>query len=560
MKIDIKRKIIGKVSSQKIIDYLLEDRGITDKKNFLNPPHPDKFSFFEIFENKKRDFEKTIKLLKSVKENNQMIIVYTDYDADGLTGGAILWETLHLLGFKVMPYVPDRKKEGYGLSKKGIDNIKKLYDPALIITVDHGIVGHEKISYAKKIGIPIIVTDHHTPKETLPTDAFAIFHTDQLSGSGVAYFFAREIFNSFRILNTEYSILNTNFQSDYLSLASIGTIADLVPLIGVSRSIVKYGLENFSTIKRVGIREILKEAGIRDRKITPYEIGFIIAPRLNAFGRLTHGIEALRLLCTKKLDRAVDLARMAGATNRLRQDLVEQSLIEAEKKGHIKDKIIIVVSDDWQEGIIGLIASRLAEKYFRPTTALTKSDGFYKASVRSVTGFNIIKFLRQFDKLLTSVGGHSQAAGFSVDRNNLKLLTDKIIKQANREIKDSLLIKKIYADLDLPLSLINTELIDEINHLEPFGIGNPTPTFYSTGIIINRRLVGKDGRHLQLTIKNNDNILETIFFNHDQSKNTDIGQSINLIFRLEVDEWNGMKKVKGIGKYILSRHDTEVIE
>jgi single-stranded-DNA-specific exonuclease len=288
MKLNIKRTVGKDVSTDKILAFLLKDRGITADQEFLNPPHPkdiDFSSFFPKSFNFDKKFEKVIELLQKIKEENRTIIVYTDYDADGITGGAILWETLHLLDLKVMPYVPDRKTEGYGFSEKGIDAVKEKYDPALIISVDHGIMGHEQISYAKSLGISVIVTDHHQKGETEPEAAFAIFHTDKLSGSGVSYFFSKKIFDSFPSPTTNYQLLTTNFSGDYLALASVGTIADLVPVVGASRSVVKYGLEAFAKTRRHGILHLLKQAQIADKEISPYEIGFIIAPRINAFGR-----------------------------------------------------------------------------------------------------------------------------------------------------------------------------------------------------------------------------------------------------------------------------------
>lgn len=359
-----------------------------------------------------------------------MIVVYTDYDADGITGGAILWETLYLMGFKVMPYVPDRRKEGYGFSITGIDNVIKSYNPSIIISVDHGITKVKEIEYAKNKGIKVIVSDHHLKAEKIPK-ADAIFHISALSGSGVAYFFAKEIFNRLKSSISNKAIvdkLTDNFSTDYLSLASIGTIADLVPLIGPSRSVAKHGLEVFPKVKRYGIKHIIKQAGIEGKEITPYEVGFIIAPRINAVGRLSNAIDALRLLCTTDNKRAFDLAQKIGDLNSKRQDIVERSVDEAKEmiskkylKGNqlsdIKEdrlynfipKILILTSDSWSEGIIGLIASKLTEEFYRPTIVMTKNDGHYKASARSIPSFHITNFLRSLKKYLVDVGGHAQA-------------------------------------------------------------------------------------------------------------------------------------------------------
>ncbi|MEK7177274.1 MAG: DHH family phosphoesterase, partial [Patescibacteria group bacterium] len=323
-------KLQDNFTNEKIVDLILKSRHIKYLDEFIQPKSPLNMSLFDFDKNYRLQLIKVVKLLKSIKEKNQMIVVYTDYDADGITGGAILWETLHLLGFKVMPYVPHRRLEGYGFSKIGIDNVKKKFDPTLIISVDHGITKVEEIKYAKKLGIKIIVTDHHLKGDKIPTSTEAIFHIPALSGSGVAYFFAKEVFNSFPPVETQnFASLQKNLQTDYLAMASIGTIADLVPLVGPSRSLVKYGLETFPKIKRFGIKYILKQAVIQDKKITPYEVGFMIAPRINAIGRLEHAIDALRLLCTNDEKKAHDLAHKIGNVNIERQELVEKSVAEA---------------------------------------------------------------------------------------------------------------------------------------------------------------------------------------------------------------------------------------
>ena len=447
MKITFKNEIksTDNLTNDEIVKLLIRSRKIKNIEDFLNPKSPLDISLIDFNPKYKLYLIKVIKLLKEIKKNQQMIVVYTDYDADGITGGAILWETLHLLGFKVMPYVPHRKLEGYGFSKKGIDNVKKEFNPALIISVDHGITKIDEVRYAKKLGIKIIITDHHLKGDKIPK-AEAIFHIPELSGSGVAYFFAKEISKNFKFQISNFKLLEYNFQTDYLAFASIGTIADLVPLIGPSRSIVKYGLKIFPNIKRFGIRHILKEAGIEGKEITPYEVGFIIAPRINAVGRLESAIDALRLLCTNDEQKARALAQKIGQTNTERQDLVKKSVEEAQKKiSNFQfpiSKIIILTSDHWHEGIIGLIASKIAEEFYRPTLVLTKSNENYKGSARSIPSFHITDFLRSLKKYLIDVGGHAQAAGFTIEAKNLPIFETAALKTADKLIKNKDLEKK----------------------------------------------------------------------------------------------------------------------
>lgn len=541
-----------KIILDNIVDLILKLRGIKEIKEFLNPPDPYLSTLNDLGEFK-TGLKKMLRLLEKIKKENKTIVVYTDYDADGITGGAIMWETLHLLGFKVMPYVPDRKKEGYGFSEYGIDAVKKQFDPALIISVDHGITKWKEIAYAKKLGIEVIVTDHHLKSDKPPKDAVAVFHIPALSGSGVSYFVAKEIFSHFSLHSSSLLLLTSHFQNDYLALASIGTVADLVPLVGPSRSIVKHGLAAFPKVKRYGIRHILKEAGIKGKPITPYEIGFIIAPRINAVGRLSHAIEALRLLCTTNESKARELAKTIGEHNKTRQDMVKKSVDEAMKMlqatGYKLQNVIVLTSDSWHEGIIGLIASRLVEAYYRPTLILTKNNGFYKGSARSVSGIDITKLLRSVQKHLVEVGGHPQAAGFKVEEKKLKEFIKAIEKQAEK-IDEKLLIKTIKVDIKLPLSLVTLKLAIELEKLEPFGIGNPKPTFMSTVEIVDVKLFGKTNNHLKVFAKepgSTQQPIEFIQFNSsDQFAKLSKGEAIKIFYKVDINIWDGNEKVRGI--------------
>ncbi len=556
-KAEIKNKQL--ITDQEIINLILKNREIEDEKEFLKPSDPFKITLPDF--GFKDEFQKALKILQKIKKKKQTIVVYTDYDADGITGGAILWETLYLLGFQVMPYVPDRKLEGYGFSRKGIDNVKKQFNPSLIISVDHGITKVDQISYAKKLGIQVIVTDHHLKQKKIPS-AEAIFHIPALSGSGVSYFFAKEIFTYFK--NTKEIPLKTNlhtldryFQNDYLALASIGTVADLVPLVGPSRSLVKFGLEVFPQIKRFGIKHILKEAGIENKLITPYDIGFIIAPRINAVGRLENALDALRLLLTTNEDRAQKLAQKVGKTNRQRQDLVQKSVEEAKKQFKVQSakfktlpKIIILISDHWHEGIIGLIAAKVVEEYYRPTIILTKTDGTYKASARSIPGFHITDFLLGLKNYLVDVGGHKQAAGFTIEEKNLKSFCQEAEKKAEKLIQEKDLEKKIEADLNLPLSRVTLSLAKKIENLAPFGIGNPQPVFVSNGKITGAHLFGKNNEHLKIFIGDQTSAsrqsLEFIaFFSGDKFKNLAREKNIQVVYTLDINRWGEKENLRG---------------
>lgn len=555
MKLNIKRTLDERATPEKIISDLLKDRDIVDVDAFLHPVHPKDIhfkSFFAEEKDYKKRFDKTIKLLKDIHKKQEMIVVYCDYDADGITGGAVLWETLHLLGFHVMPYTPDRKTEGYGFSKRGLDMVKKQFNPALIISVDHGIVAHKEIAYAESIGIPIVVTDHHQKINTPHEDAFAVFHTSALSGSGVAYFFAKELYDTFQLSSTNAQLIGKNFESDYAAISSIGTIADLVPLTGPSRALVKHGLISFSRTNRIGLYNLLKSTGIDGKALSPYEIGFVLAPRINAFGRLGSAMDALRLLCTKSAGRAAEYVSLANETNTRRQQLVEEALVEAEAMVDERHTLLIVKSEKWEEGIIGLIASRLSEKYHRPCIALTKSGSGYKASARSISGFDITRFLRSLSEYLESVGGHAAAAGFSISSKQLDAFEHEALERAVREIYDDALERVLAVDCDMPLALAALPLARELATLEPYGVGNPKPVFHSRGALVSAQLLGKKNNHLKLTVKHQDTPpLEVMLFGKsDLFPSLSRDQDISIVYNLEVNRWNGREKAQAIGKHI----------
>lgn len=553
MKINVVRKIESPASAEDIISAILIDRHMNDQKKFLQPIHPKHIPFSDFFEDKRRfamNWKKTISLLTKIRDKKKMIIIYMDYDADGITGGAILWQTLHKLGFKVMPHVPDRKKEGYGFSRVGIDLVKANYEPALIISVDHGIVAHEQIKYASSLGIDVIVTDHHQRKETDP-ESFAVFHSDKVSGSGVAYFFAKEIAYA---MDGDNNQLLSRFSHDFLALASIGIIADLVPLLNEARSVARHGLEVLShpetfVKENPGLYALLQESKILGRSISTYDVGFIIAPRINAFGRIKTAMDALRLLCTTDKKKAQQLAIEASITNKERQDLVEIAIDQAMPMVDSKNKIVLVHSDEWEEGIIGLIAGKLMQEFYKPAIVLTKSDGHYKASVRSIPSIDITVFLRDLEDYFIDLGGHAAAAGFSIKEEKMVDFKKALIQKADSEITSAMLKREMQVDIECPIELLTLELAEKLELLEPFGIGNKSPVFLSTGYIQDIILMGSLKQHARILFKTNaDNpskeFIEGIFFNGAEEAAKLIRTQTKIICSLYIDMWQDKQKHK----------------
>ena len=464
--------------------------------------------------------------IKKAIKNKESIVVYADYDADGITAGALMWETLHGLGGNVMPYIPHRVEEGYGLSKKGIDAVREAYDPSLIITVDHGITARENVGYAKSLGIDVIVTDHHVKPDKLPD--CTIVHTTELCGAGVSWFVAKSL-----------GVAD-------LSFATIGTIADLVPLIGVNRSIVKYGLQEIRKTKRVGLLALMADAGVSAEDISTYEISHVLAPRLNAMGRLVHAMDALRLLCTKQEDKAKLLAQKLGLTNwerqKLTRDTVSHALDILRKAPESSKKLIFVAHENYNQGVIGLVAGKLVEEYYRPAIVVARGAEVSKASARSIAGFNIIEAIRKVDNLLIDAGGHPMAAGFTVETKNLPALQKRLEHIAQKAISEDMLTRTVRIDMELPLSDITRELWKGLQTLAPFGMGNPEPVFATRGVTVeDARLVGAGGKHLKLRASGFDAIA---FGMGSFSSTLKKGSVIDIVYTIDMNIWNGRKSLQ----------------
>ena len=534
-----------------VVKIILKNRGIKTRKEiqeFLNPKLEN--VAIENVGIDKKQLKKAISRIRLAIKNKEKIVIYGDYDVDGISGTAILWETLNSIGAKVMPYIPHRIEEGYGLSIGGIENCKlKIANCSLIITVDNGIVANKPVDYANKQGIDVIITDHHVSSKKLP-DALAIVHTTMLCGTGVAWLLAQQLI----INNEELKIKNEG----HLELVALATVADLVPLKGANRTLLKFGLEVLRKTKRIGLLELFKEAEIDQSEIGVYEIGHIIVPRLNATGRLDYAMDSLRLLCTKNKKRAEILAKEIGATNKERQLLTintAQHAIESVKSKSELKKLLFVAHESYQQGVIGLVAGKLVEEFYRPAIVISKGKKYSKASARSVKGFDIIEFIRTAQEFLVDAGGHPMAAGFTIETIKLPLLQKALEDKAELMLNKDLLTRNLRIDSELPLSLININLYESLQKLAPFGMGNPEPIFVSSCIIEDIRLVGAEGKHLKLAVR--DQKLEVKFEGigfglGDRANELHIGDKINITYTIDENEWNGEKhlqlKIKDIIK------------
>ncbi|TSC87809.1 MAG: single-stranded-DNA-specific exonuclease [Microgenomates group bacterium Gr01-1014_16] len=516
------------MTEAEIIQKLLAARGLKSKKSvdeFFHPVHPSEIK-------SPFDPEPAIKLIKSHIKKGNKIAIYGDYDVDGICSTAILWETLYQDYKNVFPHIPHRREEGYGLSIAGIDHCLSQ-GAKLIITVDNGIVAHDQIKYCRDQGCDIIIIDHHEKSDQLP-NANVILHSTNTCAAGLTWFFCRDL------QKIEHWTLNF----EHLSLVALAVICDIVPLLGINRSFAKFGLEELNKTQRPGLLALFEEAAIKPL-ITPYHVGFIIGPRLNAAGRLEHAIDSLRLLCTKDSAKARQLALHLGETNRARQDLTLQSTEHALNSINLTN-LLVVAHESYDEGIIGLIAAKLVEKHHRPAIAISIGEKISKGSARSIPGFHITDHLRSYSHLLENVGGHAMAAGFTIDNSRIQDLISSI---SNPDIPADLLIKKQRIDLEIPLGFVNLDLWIAIQKFEPFGLGNPTPVFLTKNVqISNIRKMGKLNQHLKF----NAGDFEAVYFNVPLDAERYPLDAVDLVYQIGENTWNGTTKLQLIVKDIQS--------
>jgi len=519
------------------ISQVLSARGISpeESKAFLEPRLEDLNDPFLM-----SDMDKAVERIITAVKKSQKIMVHGDYDVDGVTSLSLLYRNLTGIGLNVIPYIPDRFTEGYGLSSQGIEKAREE-GISLIITVDCGITALEEIEIARKYGIDVIVTDHHEPQETLP-EATAIINPKvdnypfkDLAGVGVA----------FKLLEALYRKLSLNLNHLYwdLDLVALGTVADIVPLIDENRVFVHFGLKILEKSKKAGIKSLKSIAGLNG-KMEPWHISFILAPRLNAAGRLKHAIEAFKLLSTKDGIEALQLARELDKTNKERQGIERKILTEAEKMVRRmdldKDWVIVLGSEDWHEGVIGIVASKLVEQYNRPTILLSFTGGIGKGSGRSIRNFNLFNALLDLEKYLISFGGHKMAAGLRLEKENLQDFRRALNKLAKKRLEKEYLEPELYIDGEIRLSDINQDILSVYRKLSPFGMGNPQPVFVVKNVTVKNNIRVMKDRHISFTLKQEQIERRAIAFDAmDKREIIQSGKPLNFAVQISENNRNG---------------------
>ncbi len=525
-----------------LIVRLLALRGITETESIRDFLDPDFAKLHDPFLFK--DMQKAIERVFQAIDKKEKITIYADYDADAITACSVLFLALKKLEAQVSYYIPDRFSEGYGMNE---DAVKKIAADGtrLIITVDCGTNAIEEANLCKALGVDLIITDHHELTGPLPR-AFAVVNPKNpqdeypfayLTGVGVAFKLAQGLFSK----------TGSGYEKWLLDLVALGTVADCQSLAGENRILVSFGLKVLAKTRWIGLRALLATAALKSNKFDTFTLGFILAPRINAAGRIKHADIAFRLLISEDPQQAQSLALELNGLNKHRQMLTEQITSEARSQIELisDKKVLLAHGSDWPKGVVGLVAGRLAEEYNRPVLALSTAEGLAVGSARSVADFDIVAALNFAKDFLHKYGGHTQAAGFTLASENIMNFYQKLLDYAenlNLTINDPVL----EIDAELQPSDVTWENINFLDSLGPFGIGNPKPKFVGRGLeVFDFRLVGSTSQHLKMRVKFGEHLLEAMAFGQSfLQESLNPGQRLDAVFELGSNEWNGNKSMQ----------------
>lgn len=541
-------ELVNKFGISGILARILVNKNITQKDEidlFMNPTRKDFHDPFLM-----PDMEIIVDRVLQAIEQKEKIMIYGDYDADGITSITVLKSFLEERGLEVASYIPNRLDEGYGLNKTAL---KKIYDDGyrLIITVDCGISGIDEVDYANSLGMEVLITDHHEPAETLPKAVAVVdakrkdnkYPFNQLAGVGVVFKLIQAISIKLDLEEKEYL--------KYLDIVCIGTISDIVPLIDENRVIAKLGLKLIAQTKNIGLKALLEVIGFKN--IDSTTISFGVAPRINACGRMGDEQVALDLFLEKDYDKAKELAIKLNEYNIERQTIEKSIFDEATEKieKNEKDKACIIVgSEGWHHGIIGIVASKVTEMYFKPSILICFEGNDGKGSGRSIPGFDLHDALTECSDYLEKFGGHSMAVGVTVSRDKFELFKNKFEEYAKSHDIDKI-IPVINIDSELSLKDIDIDSVKSLQKLEPYGEANKMPVFMIRNLKINSIRALSEGKHLKLTLKDDGYMINAIGFNMGNLSNEYlIDDKVDVIGNLDINSFNGNESIQLILKDI----------
>ena len=542
-----------------VILQLLANRGIKTQEQideFLYPDYgPDIHDPFLFL-----DMEKAIGRVFLAIEAGEKITVHGDYDADGVCSALIVVSTIEAMGGKVEVYLPHRELEGYGLNMQTVKELAKR-GTNLIITTDCGISNREEIKRAKELGMEVIVTDHHAEPLVLPDDALAIIDPHlarekypfrELSGAGVAFKFAQAILRSFKFQVSSFKFDVEGFEKWLLDLTAIATITDIMPLLGENRTIVKYGLIVLNKTKRLGLKKLIDSLGLNKAKLLDARnVAFQIGPRLNAAGRIDHANQAYELLKTSDENEVDKLVASLNKTNEDRQTLTERVTAEAKEKiGEEvgERKVLFALGKGWPLGIVGLVAGKIADNFWRPTFVMTEREGKIMGSGRSIPEFDIMEGLRETKEFLSHYGGHAGACGFTLgNKKDLKKFEKALQKFAEKKLASLELVPNLNIDAEVKLEKINWELFELLEKFSPFGKGNERPRYLGRSLTVESfEGVGNNGNHLRINLSHENGQKKKFigFCFGNWCEKLKAGEKIDVVFEIDVNEWNGNRELQ----------------
>ncbi len=501
-----------------------------------------------------KDIDKAVERILLAKKQGEKITIYGDYDVDGITSIAILYKHLKSMGMTVDYYVPDRIAEGYGVNREALDKIK-ANGSSVVVTVDTGITAVEETEYAKTIGLDMIITDHHECKEQIPASYASIdpkqkncsYPFKNLAGVGVA-------FKLIQALDKEVPL--EKLMELYSDLVCLGTVADISPLVDENRILVTEGLKRFKTTKNIGLKALIDVTTANNSNITTSTIGYIIAPRINASGRLGCASRSVELFLTDDEAKAVELAEDLCKENTIRQQTEQKMFAEAleyiEQHPEMKDdKVLVIPHENWHHGIVGIVSSKITEKFYKPSILFAVDGDEAKGSGRSVSGYNLFEALENCSGILEKFGGHELAAGLSVKADKIDEFRKAINAYTPKKSEENPNNPTVSIDAVIKVSYITNDAVEDINRLQPFGVDNPAPTFAARNIKIHRISTMSDNKHLRMTLFKDGKYLDTVGFGMGECfAHFKEGDFVDVAFGISINDYKGFHNVQLILKDI----------
>jgi len=542
-----------------LLAQVLINRGITDTQAgavFLRPKLTKLISPEQM-----PGIETAVRRVKQAVRDGEKITIYGDYDVDGITGVAILWQILTLLGADIDYYIPHRIDEGYGLNEEAVESLAKS-GSKLLITVDCGVTATNSAELAKQLGLDLIITDHHQPGTELPK-AVAIVHpglqksyaNQDSSGSMVAFKLAWAIANGFTTGGKLEPRLR-EFMIDATSLAAMGTVADIMDLRGENRILTSYGLKSLPERKLCGVQALIESAGLTGQELDSFRIGFQLAPMLNAAGRIGHARLAVELLTSDSPIRSTQIAEYLKEQNDQRRQLERKifkqacEMIVQQDLNHPDQKSIVLASENWHTGVIGIVASRIVDKYYRPTIMIKSrvmENGTAQGSGRSIAGFDMLGAISACSEHLVNFGGHKMAAGITIETEKIEQFAAEFEAYAKENLNQNDVVAKLHIDAAATLGEFRRETVSELEMLGPFGQGNPKPIFATRGVRLSSqpRKVGARAEHLQLAVTDNTNSVRCIGFGMGKlDKKLLDHEFFNIAYQPQINTYNGKSNVE----------------